>query len=49
MTTDPTLAEIPAGLDGLFHVVADEEKKIRTDPRARVTDLLRDVFAQSHK
>lgn len=37
------------GLDGLFHVVADEEKKIRTDPGARVTSLLRDVFAQSHK
>jgi hypothetical protein len=37
------------GLDGLFHVVAEEEKKIRTDPGARVTDLLRNVFAQSHK
>lgn len=37
------------GLDGLFHVVAEEEKKIRTDPGARVTDLLRDVFAHSHK
>ena len=31
-------------LDGLFHVVADEEKKIRTNPTARVTDLLREVF-----
>jgi hypothetical protein len=31
-------------LDGLFHVVADEEKKIRTNPQARVTDLLREVF-----
>ena len=32
-------------LDGLFHVVAEEERKIRTDPAARVSDLLRDVFA----
>lgn len=33
-------------LDGLFHVVAEEERKIRTDPSARVTDLLREVFAK---
>jgi len=32
-------------VDGLFHVVAEEERKIRTDPAARVTDLLREVFA----
>lgn len=32
-------------LDGLFHVMAAEERKIRTDPAARVSDLLRDVFA----
>ena len=31
-------------LDGLFLTVADEERKIRKDPAARVTDLLRDVF-----
>lgn len=31
-------------LDGLFLVVGDEEKKIRTNPSARVTDLLREVF-----
>jgi hypothetical protein len=31
-------------LDGLFSVVADEEKKIRKDPAARVTELLRTVF-----
>jgi Protein of unknown function (DUF4197) len=37
------------GLDGLFHVVGEEEKKIRMDPAARVTELLRDVFSQSHK
>ncbi|MCA9422201.1 MAG: DUF4197 domain-containing protein [Nitrospira sp.] len=31
-------------LDGLFHTLAQEEQKIRTDPAARVTDLLKDVF-----
>ncbi|MBN1525391.1 MAG: DUF4197 domain-containing protein [Spirochaetales bacterium] len=31
-------------LDGLFIMVGDEEKKIRKDPAARVTDLLRKVF-----
>jgi Protein of unknown function (DUF4197) len=30
--------------DGLFFVVGQEEKKIRTNPSARVTDLLKDVF-----
>lgn len=32
--------------DGLFFVVAQEEKKIRTNPAARVTDLLKDVFGR---
>lgn len=31
-------------LNGLFVVVAEEENKIREDPAARVTDLLREVF-----
>lgn len=31
-------------LDGLFHMVAEEERKIRQDPAARVTDLLKEVF-----
>jgi hypothetical protein len=31
-------------LDGLFFTVGEEEKKIRTDPAARVTDLLKKVF-----
>lgn len=31
-------------LDGLFTMVGQEEKKIRTDPAARVTDLLKKVF-----
>lgn len=33
-------------LDGLFRVVGEEERKIRRDPAARVTDVLRDVFGQ---
>lgn len=31
-------------LDGLFLMVAQEEQQIRTDPSARVTGLLQDVF-----
>jgi hypothetical protein len=31
-------------LDGLFYMVGQEEKKIRTDPAARVTSLLKEVF-----
>ncbi len=31
-------------LDGLFHTLAQEEQKIRTNPAARVTDLLKEVF-----
>ena len=37
---------IGKALDGLFHVVGEEERKIRTDPAARVTDLLKDVFGK---
>ncbi len=33
-------------LDGLFHVVGEQEKLIRTNPAARTTQLLRDVFAK---
>ncbi len=31
-------------MDGLFYMVGEEEKKIRTDPAARVTELLKTVF-----
>ena len=31
-------------LSGLFTVLADEERKIREDPAARTTELLRRVF-----
>ncbi len=33
-------------LDGLFLMVAQEEKKIRTNPSAHVTDLLKNVFGK---
>lgn len=34
------------GIQGLFLVLADEEAKIRKDPAARTTELLRRVFGQ---
>jgi len=37
---------VDKALDGLFYVLAEEERKIRTDPAARVTDLLRTVFGK---
>jgi hypothetical protein len=33
-------------LDGLYHMVGQEEKKIRTEPAAQVTDLLKKVFGK---
>lgn len=36
------------GLDGLFYLVAQEELKIRKDPAARVTDLLKRVFGNKN-
>ena len=33
-------------LDGLFYMVGEEEKKIRTNPAARTTDLLKSVFSK---
>lgn len=35
-----------SALNGLFYMVGQEEKKIRTDPAARVTDLLKTVFGK---
>ena len=37
---------VDKALEGLFHVLAQEERKIRTNPAARVTDLLRTVFGK---
>ena len=34
-------------LDGLFYMLAQEEAKIRRDPAARVTDLLKRVFSSA--
>ncbi len=36
-------------LDGLFYMVGQEEKKIRTDPAARVTDILKTVFGSASR
>jgi Protein of unknown function (DUF4197) len=33
-------------LDGLFYVLGEEEKKIRTNPAAQVTPLLKEVFGK---
>jgi len=37
---------VTKALDGLFHVLGEEERKIRTDPKAQVTDLLKEVFGK---
>lgn len=36
---------VQKALDGLFYTLGKEEKKIREDPSARITDLLKKVFA----
>jgi hypothetical protein len=33
-------------LDGLFYMVGEEEKKIRANPAARTTELLKTVFGK---
>ena len=35
---------VTKALDGLFHMVGEEETKIRKNPAARTTDLLKEVF-----
>jgi hypothetical protein len=37
---------VTRSLDGLFHVLGEEERKIRKDPAARVTELLKEVFGR---
>lgn len=34
-------------MDGLFLMIAEEEKRIRTDPIARGTELLKRVFGSA--
>lgn len=41
---DPDQYVITKSLDGLFSVLGEEERKIRKDPAARVTDILKVVF-----
>ncbi len=43
-TVDIDKYVVTGALDGLFYMLGQEEKKIRKDPAARVTDLLREVF-----
>ena len=33
-------------LDGLFYMLGQEERKIRTDPAAQITPLLKEVFGR---
>lgn len=42
--TDLTMYVTQKALDGLFHTIGLEEQKIRKDPAARVSDLLKKVF-----
>jgi hypothetical protein len=35
-------------LDGLFYMLGQEEQKIRSNPAARTTDLLKEVFGKAH-
>ena len=41
---DPNKYVTEKTTDGLFYVIVQEERKIRTNPAARVTDLLKEVF-----
>jgi len=38
---------VDKAMDGLFHYIAEEEAAIRTNPVARTTDLLKQVFGRS--
>jgi len=44
VTADLTDYTLEQGLDGLFHYLAQEEAAIRSDPAARTTELLKEVF-----
>src|SRR5437588_4344449 len=39
---------VTKAMDGLFYVMAEEEQKIRKDPLAQTTSLLREVFGGRH-
>ena len=38
---------VSKALDGLFYELGEQEKQIRTNPAARTTDLLKEVFAHA--
>jgi hypothetical protein len=46
--TDLTKYTTDKALKGMFTVVADEELKIRQDPAARITDILKKVFGSNN-
>jgi hypothetical protein len=46
VNTDLTAYVTEKAIAGIFHELALEEQKIRKDPAARVTELLKKVFAQ---
>ncbi|MBW7889821.1 MAG: DUF4197 domain-containing protein [Chitinophagaceae bacterium] len=47
VNTDLTAYVTGKALDGIFHEVGQEELKIRKDPAARVTELLKKVFGSN--
>lgn len=47
LQSDLTSHAVGLGLDGMFHYIAIEEKKIRENPVARTTEILRRVFGAS--
>lgn len=46
VNADLTAYVTEKAMEGIFYAVAQEEQKIRQDPAARVTDLLKKVFAK---
>ena len=48
VNTDLTVYVTQKTLDGLFYHISLEEQKIRKDPAARVTDILKKVFANQN-
>ncbi len=46
VNTDLTAYVTEKAIAGIFHELAQEEQKIRKDPAARVTELLKKVFSQ---
>lgn len=39
---------VSKALDGIFYMLAEEERSIRKNPAARTTNLLKEVFRRSH-